>query len=197
MSSFFTRNPSVGIPLTRRRHSTGILCLCPNLGGDLLFTGGGDKKIIQYDFGSAKTAVTIKLSDRVNRILTNEFFPNCLLASTMSHENQINLVDLRAGEVAVTLGFRIEEGKYPSVVYAPSWHPAGRLISLGTQGKSVNVWDLRYTSKTGDLMPSQTFTMHEKRVYRADFHPTHDTWMASISSDHKVGFHTFNLGVST
>jgi WD40 repeat protein len=143
------------------------------------------------------TPVT-KLGERINRVVTNELFPNCVLVSQMTHENQINLVDLRAdGEVAVTLSWTMNEGKFPGTIYTPSWHPAGRLVCFGTQGQSVNIWDLRYASKTGLAVPSQTLPMHLQRVYRAEWHPTRHNWLTSISADRTLGFHTFTLTQSS
>lgn len=107
----------------------------------------------------------------------------CLPRRTL--EKQLRLFDIRDRQKEVhSLGWKQESSESQSALIHQAWSPNGLYISSGSVDPIIHIFDIRYNSHK----PSQSIKAHQKRVFKAVWHPTLPL-LISISSDLNIGLH--------
>eukprot|EP01018_Ginkgo_biloba_P035508 Gb_15117 [translate_table: standard] len=102
-------------------------------------------------------------------------------------EKQLRLFDIRVrGKEIHEFGWKQETSESQSALINQTWSPDGLYISSGSTDPRIHVFDIRYNSRE----PSQSIKAHQKRVFKAAWHPSLPL-LISISSDLHIGLHAF------
>ncbi|KAF9897508.1 hypothetical protein BX616_005483, partial [Lobosporangium transversale] len=189
------RTPIQQSPL-HNKHTSTIQALCYASQSNVLYSGGCDCRVIGFDMVRSEIVVEYKNKDgRINSILQNPVDPNLFLISQATTHNQLLLHDTRVRFETPVLEFGFDSADRLSKQILPSWHPAGAIVSSGMQIESkINIWDIRW--KDVHRGAGQSIDVHEKRVFKAAFHPKRSL-MTSMSSDGSLGFIDFRLNPDT
>jgi len=72
----------------------------------------------------------------------------------------------------------------------PSWSTEGIYVASGSVDPILHVWDIRYNAIE---LPSKSWSMHTRRILRAEFHPSKRHTIFTLSSDRKLGIHNLTV----
>lgn len=98
---------------------------------------------------------------------------------------QLRLFDIRVQRTELhSFGWKQQAGDTQSGYISQSWSPDGLYCASGSTDPKIHVFDIRYNSSE----PVQTLEAHQKRVFKAAWHPNLPL-LLSISSDLFVGMH--------
>ncbi|KAG0237300.1 hypothetical protein BGW41_000258 [Actinomortierella wolfii] len=189
---------SLGPQLLHTRHTAAVHGLCYSRFDNVMYSGGTDCRLVAWDMQHKSTVIDYRYTDRgrISHILQNPQDPRLFLISHADKSNQLRLMDTRVGpqDTVLTLGFPAVENI--SRYVAPCWHPMGGLISCGTTSGTgkIHLWDIRW--KNVERGPGQSISVHDKTIFRAEFHPTYPL-LASMSSDNTLAFIDFQLNPET
>ncbi|KAG0206168.1 hypothetical protein BGX28_002347 [Mortierella sp. GBA30] len=190
----FTPQNSEGecVPIQQRlihnKHTNAIQALCYSNQSNTLFSGGSDCKVVGWDMPRSEVVVEYKNAERgrITAISQNPVDPNLFLLCHASTDNQLALHDNRQRFENAVLRFGFSCADNLSKLVVPSWHPGGAIVSCGTQSDpKINIWDIRWQDVQRGA--GQSIDVHEKRVYKAAFHPKR-SFMTSMSADSSLAF---------
>ncbi|KAF9368516.1 hypothetical protein CPC16_005286, partial [Podila verticillata] len=174
--------------LVHSKHTSTIQALSYSNRSNVLYSGGSDCKIMGWDMVRSEIVVEHKSAEngRITHIQQNPADPNLFLICHATTNNQMTLHDSRQQFHVPVLAFGFQCSDNLSRNVAPSWHPDGALVSSGTQSDAkINIWDVRW--KDVQRGAGQSICVHEKRVFRAAFHPRRP-FMTSMSADSSLAF---------
>lgn len=154
-----------------REHKSDIKALCIHSQRNLIYTGGLDGLVMQYDVNRLQTQVVMERRkptiSRINAVLEHPHNPNILLVSSLEQaEHNILLHDLRERyrskqNATMTLTWADTQSKSTSQYIVPRWSPAGYHVSCGSKTGVVNIWDVRMRgSKYPTVLPQQSLRLH-------------------------------------
>ncbi|KAF9582618.1 hypothetical protein BGW38_010966 [Lunasporangiospora selenospora] len=153
-----------------------------------LYSGGMDCKVLGWNMERSDIVLEHKSVDqgRITHLAPNPQDMNLMLICHATTSNQLTLHDMRTRFETPVLKFGFHCADNLSKCIMPSWHPDGALVSCGMQVESkINIWDIRW--KNTQRGAGQSIDIHDKRVFRAAFHPRRSL-MASMSSDSSLAF---------
>jgi WD40 repeat protein len=114
---------------------------------------------------------------------TSDIF--CLSVMNRTPEQQLRLFDIRVQRTELhCFGWKQEASDSQSGYISQSWSPDGLYCASGSTDPKIHIFDIRYNSRE----PVQTLDAHQKRVFKAAWHPNLPL-LLSISSDLFVGMH--------
>ncbi|KAF9357651.1 hypothetical protein BGX34_009280 [Mortierella sp. NVP85] len=178
------------------KHTSSVQTLCYAPQKNVLFSGGSDCKVVGWDMVRSEVVLEYKEKDgRINSIQQNPVDPNLFLICQALTCNQISLHDNRQRFERAVLCFGSDGADRLSKQILPSWHPNGALVSCGMQTESkINIWDIRW--KDVRRGPGQSIDVHDKRVFKAAFHPR-QSFITSMSAAGSLAFIDFRLNPGT
>ncbi|KAF9188268.1 hypothetical protein BGZ50_001446 [Haplosporangium sp. Z 11] len=183
--------------LIHNKHTSTIQALSYSPQNRTLYSGGSDCKIVAWDMARSHVLFENRNVERgrINSIVQNPVDPNLLLVCHANTNNQLALHDTRQRfqDPVLRFGFQCADNLSRQVM--PSWHPNGAIVSCGTQSEAkINIWDVRW--KDVQRGAGQSIDVHEKRVFKAAFHPRR-SFMTSMSADSSLAFIDFRLNPGT
>lgn len=168
-------------------HTSAITTLLVNSDGNILYTAGVDKKCIRYSLESEKVVNELRFGGKIASIRANPVHDHLLLVTLCTTQDQFHIYDTRAEEEVLTLSYNFDNpDQSPSQYIIPSWSADGTLVASGSVDPRLSVWDVRYAKAH---LPIQQWSVHKKRVLRAEFHPSVRNCLFTLASDRKLGCH--------
>ncbi|CAI7792568.1 unnamed protein product [Closterium sp. NIES-54] len=96
---------------------------------------------------------------------------------------QLRLYDFRAPRKQQHIfGWEQSASDSQSALISSCWAPSGLQISVGSADPKVHIFDVRWVG----MKPLLTVDAHDKRVFKAAWHPTQPL-LVSIASDLNIG----------
>eukprot|EP01117_Protostelium_nocturnum_P008312 TRINITY_DN2969_c0_g2_i1.p1 TRINITY_DN2969_c0_g2~~TRINITY_DN2969_c0_g2_i1.p1 ORF type:complete len:1047 (+),score=358.58 TRINITY_DN2969_c0_g2_i1:133-3273(+) len=130
-----------------QKQPSNVNCLSYQDETSTIFSGNNRGELRTWDVNHSRGNNIYNGFDAISHILSSPKDSNQILFTSVSSREQFNLVDLRSK--AKTNSFSVNE--MTSYTVEPTWHSDGNFIAVGL-GKFLNIWDLRYLSKTSQKM---------------------------------------------
>lgn len=151
----------------------------------IVLSAGADKRIIGFDLNSGRADYKNQIDASCMSILTNPRDFNLFMVHTAAAERQIRLFDIRLRQTEIhSFGWKQESNDSQSTLINQCWSPDGLYLTSGSNDPVFHIFDIRYNAHT----PSQSIKAHQKRVFKALWHPSLPL-IISISSDLNIGMH--------
>ncbi|KAJ1650896.1 hypothetical protein IWQ61_008412 [Dispira simplex] len=174
------------------RHTSAIHALTYVPHRQSILSGGADCKLFLQNVDRSLPSMDFKYTHRVNTITLNPVDANLALVSTSSTSRQMHMVDLRIPHPNVLL-FGFQQDSNLVRYNFPSFSSDGTMVACGHNSDGgISLWDTRYVQL--DKGPTQTLTLHSKRVVYPYFHPT-DPCLIVLSVDGTVNFVNYKLAL--
>ncbi|CAH9082877.1 unnamed protein product [Cuscuta europaea] len=171
--------------LHKNVHSSAVMGVSGLQQKNIVMSAGADKRIVGFDLIAERVEYKHQLESKCMSVLPNPYDLNLFMVQTGTLEKQLRLFDIRARQTEVhSLGWKQESSETQSALIQQSWSPNGLYISSGSMDPVIHIFDIRYKSHK----PSQSINAHQKRVFKAVWHPTLPL-LISISSDLNIGLH--------
>uniref|UniRef100_A0A7N0T009 Uncharacterized protein n=1 Tax=Kalanchoe fedtschenkoi TaxID=63787 RepID=A0A7N0T009_KALFE len=172
-------------PIHRKLHSSSVMGVAGMKQKQIVMSAGADKRVIAFNVIAEQAEFTHQLDSKCLDILPNPRDFNLYMVQTGAHGKQIRLYDIRSKRTGIQpFGWTQASSESQSSLVNQSWSPDGLYITSGSADPVIHTFDIRYSSDT----PSQSITAHQKRVFKAEWHPTLPL-LLSISSDLNIGLH--------
>nr|GMC75127.1 U5 small nuclear ribonucleoprotein [Ipomoea batatas] len=166
-------------------HSSAVMGVAGMQQKKIVMSAGADKRIIGFDLVEEKVEYKHQIESKCMSVLPNPRDLNLFMVQTGTLEKQLRLFDIRDRQKEVhLLGWKQESSESQSALIHQAWSPNGLYISSGSVDPVIHIFDIRYNSHK----PSQSIKAHQKRVFKAVWHPTLPL-LISISSDLNIGLH--------
>lgn len=151
----------------------------------LIMSSGMDKRVYAVDPTHGRTVFHHQLESKALGVLPNPGDFNLIMVQTGTPEQQLRLFDIRVQRTELhCFGWKQEASDSQSGYISQSWSPDGLYCASGSTDPKIHIFDIRYNSRE----PVQTLDAHQKRVFKAAWHPNLPL-LLSISSDLFVGMH--------
>ncbi|XP_019196130.1 PREDICTED: uncharacterized protein LOC109190145 isoform X2 [Ipomoea nil] len=171
--------------LHKSLHSSAVMGVAGMQQKKIVMSAGADKRIIGFDLVEEKVEYKHQIESKCMSVLPNPCDLNLFMVQTGTLEKQLRLFDIRDRQKEVhSLGWKQESSESQSALIHQAWSPNGLYISSGSVDPVIHIFDIRYNSHK----PSQSIKAHQKRVFKAVWHPTLPL-LISISSDLNIGLH--------
>ncbi|CAK9190610.1 unnamed protein product [Sphagnum troendelagicum] len=171
--------------LHRVLHSSSVSGVAGIPHKQLVLSSGLDKRLFAVDLAHGKSAFQHTLESKALGVLSNPADFNLFMAQTGTPGQQLRLFDIRVHRTELhAFGWKQEAGDSQSGYISQSWSPDGLYCASGSTDPKIHVFDIRYNSSE----PAQTLDAHQKRVFKAAWHPNLPL-LLSISSDLFIGLH--------
>jgi len=173
------------------KHTAGVTTVIVDSNG-IIFTGGHDRKCISYSSQSQQVIDEWKMEDRVYTLRFNPVHNNLLLVYLSTKQKQVRIFDIRTQSEVLALSYKMSNPKNSGVsqFIVPSWSSDGTFVASGSVDPILHVWDVRYVKAD---QPAKSWSLHKKRILRAEFHPRQRNCILTLSSDRTLGCNIFEL----
>ncbi|CAM9001361.1 unnamed protein product [Rhodiola kirilowii] len=172
-------------PIHRKLHSSSVMGVAGIKQKQIVISAGSDKRVIAYNVVAEQAEFTHQLDSKCLDIMPNPHDVNLYMVQTGAHGKQLRLYDIRSKRTGIQpFGWIQASSESQSSLVNQSWSPDGFYITSGSADPVMHIFDIRYNSDT----PSQSIKAHQKRVFKAEWHPTLPL-LLSISSDLNIGLH--------
>ncbi|XP_078447433.1 transducin family protein / WD-40 repeat family protein isoform X2 [Wolffia australiana] len=172
--------------LHKNLHSAAVMGVAGLAQKKVVLSVGLDKRICSFDAAVNRREFTHQIDSKCLSVLPNPSDFNLFMVQTGLAEKQIRLFDVRGrGDREVQwLGWKQESSESQSALVSQDWSPDGLYLSSGSADPRFHIFDIR----AGSHGPAQSVQAHQKRVFRASWHPVRPL-LVSISSDLNLGLH--------
>ncbi|CAI5462543.1 unnamed protein product [Closterium sp. Yama58-4] len=180
--------PALPLPvqlLHGTRHTAGVYATEGLRGRSVVLSVAADKRILGCDAerGGAQLVLSAMLDSRLTDVLANPVDFNLFLVQSGTPCEQLRLYDFRAPRKQQHIfGWEQSASDSQSALISSCWAPSGLQISVGSADPKVHIFDVRW----GGMKPLLTVDAHDKRVFKAAWHPTQPL-IVSIASDLNIG----------
>ncbi|KAG0622880.1 hypothetical protein M758_3G131100 [Ceratodon purpureus] len=171
--------------LHRTLHSSAVTGVGGIPNKNFVISSGMDKRVFAIDPSHGRSTFAHQLESKALGVAPNPADCNLVMVQTGTPGQQLRLFDIRVQRTELhCFGWKQLAGDAQSGYISQSWSPDGLYCASGSTDPKIHVFDIRYNSKE----PVQTFDAHQKRVFKAAWHPSLPL-MLSISSDLFIGIH--------
>ncbi|XP_048500410.1 uncharacterized protein LOC104908976 isoform X2 [Beta vulgaris subsp. vulgaris] len=171
--------------LHRNLHSSAVMGVAGMRHKQMVVSVGADKRIFGYDVLAGRADYKYQIESKCMSVLPNPCDFHLFMVQTGTPERQLRLFDIRLRNSELhAFGWKQESSESQSALINQAWSPDGLYLSSGSADPMIHVFDIRYNAHK----PSQSVRAHQKRVFKAEWHPSLPL-LISISSDLNIGLH--------
>lgn len=171
--------------LHRTLHSSSVTGVGGILSKNYIISSGMDKRVFAVDPSHGRSTFHHQLESKALAVAPNPTDNNLVMVQTGTPGQQLRLFDIRVQRTELhCFGWKQQAGDSQSGYISQSWSPDGLYCASGSTDPKIHVFDIRYNSRE----PAQTLDAHQKRVFKAAWHPNLPL-LLSISSDLFIGMH--------
>lgn len=171
--------------LHRNLHSSAVMGVAGMRHKQMVVSAGADKRIIGYDVLAGRAEYKYQIESKCMSVLPNPCDFHLFMVQTGTPERQLRLFDIRLRNSELhAFGWKQESSESQSALINQAWSPDGLYLTSGSADPMIHVFDIRYNAHK----PSQSVRAHQKRVFKAEWHPAMPL-LISISSDLNIGLH--------
>ena len=168
-------------------NSTQVYCVAWHPRGSAIASGGADHKLLLWSGGDIKSEVATwtcqaTLTGHSNYIASVKWRPDGDSVATASTDKTVRIWTRQAGSTGFgtdswTCAKVLEFGSFQA--YSLDWHPGGRMLLVGLQNKTIQVWSQDEGDTNHDTWQRVAqLTEHTSHVYTVRWHPSGNAFVS-------------------